>query len=111
MPDDTVCPNCGTDDHVTGERDGDLIQLSCSACNTRWARDPSPRCPTCGGADMELVPQAVVEKSRGTQLSISFINMVPLCRVCDATAIATQRQTNVPLAAAESPVLDPETDT
>ncbi len=52
-------------------------------------RDLAPSCPTCGGRDLETVPLAILEKSRGTQLSIVGTRPVTLCYVCDADALAT----------------------
>lgn len=103
MADDLVCPTCGTDDHLTGERRDELIHLTCSGCGLEWDRDPSPRCPTCGSDEVEGVAQAVWEKSRGSQLSISSIRVVHLCRHCDAALIARQRRTNSPLPPDENP--------
>ena len=33
-----VCPNCGVDDHLSGERDGELIRITCSDCDLVWDR-------------------------------------------------------------------------
>jgi len=78
-----VCPRCGSDDDLTGEpvEDG-LIELTCEACLVSWTRDPRPRCPTCGGDDLYHVPQVIVEKSRGTQMSIQGIHVEYGCHRC-----------------------------
>lgn len=103
MSDDLLCPNCDSDDHLTGQPHGDLIRISCSACRLEWDRDPAPRCLTCGGSDVRAVPQAVVEKARGTQLSIIAMRAVYLCNTCDAELLRRQLQTNSPLPPDENP--------
>jgi hypothetical protein len=100
---DILCPTCGTDDTITGERHGDLIRLTCATCGLVWDRDPSPRCATCGSTSVEGVAQAAWDKSRGTQLSVSYLKVVYLCTVCDADLLRRQRQTNSPLPPDEHP--------
>jgi len=103
MTDEIVCPSCGTDDHLSGESRGELIRITCAACRLEWDRDPSPRCRNCGSADVRAVPQAVVEKARGTQLSIIAMRAVYLCTTCDADLLRRQLQTNSPLPPEENP--------
>jgi hypothetical protein len=92
-----VCAVCGTDDHLRGTPiDGGLIELTCGACGTTSTRDPRPSCPTCGGHDMEAMPQVIVEKSRGTQMSIQGVHREFVCRVCDADRIAVKRDVHLP---------------
>ncbi len=79
-----VCPRCGSDDDLTGEPVGDgTIRLTCAACRIEWTRDPRPRCPRCGGDDLYHRPQVIVEKSRGTQMSIQGIHVEYGCYDCD----------------------------
>ena len=76
MATEIVCPSCGGDDDVSGvPLDDGRIELTCSACDIRWARDPRPRCPTCGGDDLYHRPQVILEKSRGSQMSIQGIHI------------------------------------
>lgn len=82
-----VCPSCGEAEELRGSRDGDLIIVTCERCGNRWERDPSPRCQTCGGADLRQVPLAIVEKSRGTQLSIVGTRTIHLCVTCDKATL------------------------
>lgn len=103
MTTEILCPTCQTDDHITGTPNGELIRLTCAACDTSWDRDPSPRCPNCGSPDVEGVPQAAWDKSRGTQLSVSHIKIVYLCPSCDTELLRRQRQTNSPLPPDENP--------
>ena len=100
--DDLVCPACGSEELV-GERAGDLIHITCEDCATAWDRDPSPRCPTCGGDDLEGAIKAVVERSRGTQLSIVGTTVVHLCRACDAEVLTRYRIGRSPLMPADLP--------
>lgn len=87
-----VCPRCGEDDDLEGSRVDELIHIVCGACATEWDRDPQRRCPRCGAGDLYAVPIAIVEKSRGTQLSILSTRPQYLCWVCDRDLIDEQRQ-------------------
>jgi hypothetical protein len=80
---DIACPLCGEDDDLSGERTAETITVTCGSCGQSWERSLSPVCPTCGGADLVTVPTALLERSRGTQLSVVGIRMVQLCAVCD----------------------------
>lgn len=103
MSDDLVCPSCGTDDHLAGVRDGELIHIRCDACDLSWDRDLTPRCGTCGRDDVRSAAQAVWEKSRGTQLSIVSVRTVYLCPDCDAEKFARVRESNTPLPPDDNP--------
>ena len=81
------CPSCGEDDRLTGSRSGEVIRLVCEACGESCERDPSPRCATCRGNDLQAVVLAIVEKGRGTQLSVVGTRVVYLCRSCDEAVL------------------------
>ncbi len=81
------CPVCGEDEALDGRRGEATIAITCGSCGQQWERSLSPICPVCGGGDLEEVPVAIVEKSRGTQLSVVGIRVVPLCWVCDAGTV------------------------
>ncbi len=100
---DLVCPNCGTDDHLSGTPRGDLIRITCSACDLVWDRDPAPGCPTCGRTDVIPVPRAVWEKARGTQLSITSVRVESLCRDCDPDLLRIWWDSGRPLPPKENP--------
>ena len=34
--DELTCDTCGTDDHLRGERDGDVIHITCEGCGASW---------------------------------------------------------------------------
>jgi hypothetical protein len=94
---DIACPVCGTDEHLRGTPGpGDTIELSCACCGTSWTRDTRPSCPTCGGHDMEAAPRVIVEKSRGSQMSIQGIQREFLCRTCDADRLRARRDGHLP---------------
>ena len=82
---DVACPACGESDDLAGRGDGDGgIELTCGACGTRWVRHDQDRCDRCGSTDLQTVPLAIVERSRGTQLSVVGTRPVTLCSECDA---------------------------
>jgi len=92
-----VCTECGVDDHLRGtRREDDLIELHCDACDITFTRDPRPSCPKCGGFEMEAMPKVLVEKSRGTQMSIQGIQREFVCRICDESQIREQRDGHLP---------------
>ena len=99
------CPACGEADELRGERREGLIALVCEVCEAEWIRDPgaAPTCERCGGDDMREAVQALVEKSRGTQLSIQSFRQVWLCPTCDATRYDTYKISNRPLPPDELP--------
>jgi transposase-like protein len=105
--DELVCPACHTDDHLSGERHGELIRITCTACDLTWDRDPARHvCPTCGRDDVRAVAQPYVEKARGTQLSITAMRIVYLCHACDADVLRSQLQSNTGLPPRENPATD-----
>ncbi len=53
---------------------------------------------------MRAALRSIVDKSRGTQLSIQSMQVVHLCRTCDADELAVWNRSNTPLAPAELPV-------
>lgn len=100
---DIRCPTCGEDEALIGSRDGEAILVTCESCDTTWQRDLTQRCPRCGSEDVREAVQAVVEKSRGTQLSMTSLNQVWLCPDCDPELMATWLVSNRPLPPDELP--------
>ena len=102
------CPQCGEEEnlsgHISGEPGEEVIEVSCGACGFSWVRDRTPTCPTCSSTDLRQAARSIVEKSRGTQLSIQSIEVIYLCPVCDAADLATWNQSNTPLRPREMPV-------
>lgn len=84
---DIVCPDCGESEALHGDRSDGAIRLVCESCGRRWERDLRPSCRTCGGFDMQQVPLAILEKGRGTQLSVVGTRPIQLCSVCDAETL------------------------
>jgi Zn ribbon nucleic-acid-binding protein len=106
---DITCPNCEESDDLRGERSDRVVHITCGACGQTWDRDLAPRCEQCGGGDLEAVVQAVVERSRGTQLSIVGTRVVHLCTACDAETLARyHRNRPNPLMPSELPTVGPE---
>jgi hypothetical protein len=65
-----------------------VITVTCEQCGFEWVRDPSrPVCDRCGADDMVSAPRALVQKSRGTQLSVLATTTMHFCRSCDADAL------------------------
>lgn len=81
---DITCPNCNTDEHLTGDRQDAIIVITCGQCGLSWERPAAPYCPTCGSTDVVAQPVPLIERSRGTQRSITAMHIETLCRVCDA---------------------------
>lgn len=85
---DIACPACGERDDLSGHDVDDERLLECGACEARWTRSSGTRCERCGSSDLQVVPLAIVERSRGTQLSVVGTRPVSLCSVCDASTLA-----------------------
>jgi len=86
---DIACPQCGETEALRGSRRDDVISLKCESCGHRWNRDLSPSCSRCSGTDMQAVPLAILEKGRGTQLSVVGTRTIHLCSDCDAATLRT----------------------
>jgi ribosomal protein L37AE/L43A len=84
---DIACPQCGETESLRGTRSQDGIALLCEACGHAWNRDLTPSCKQCGSTDMQAVPLAILEKGRGTQLSVVGTRTIHLCSICDAPAL------------------------
>lgn len=102
------CPVCGEADDLSGARRDETITLTCGRCGQTWDRPTTPVCPACRGTDLQAVPLAIVEKSRGTQLSVVGIRIVHLCGQCDADDIRRWQDNRPnPLLPKELPTVDP----
>lgn len=84
---DVVCPSCGEDDDLSGVPVDGGVELTCGSCGMAWIRNPRSRCDRCGGSDLQIVPLAIVERSRGTQLSVVGTRPIALCSSCDAETL------------------------
>lgn len=79
-----ICPRCESDDALSGQPlESGTIKLTCDDCKITWERDPRPKCPKCGGDDLYHVPHVILEKSRGTQMSVQGIHVEYGCWACD----------------------------
>jgi predicted RNA-binding Zn-ribbon protein involved in translation (DUF1610 family) len=106
---DVRCPQCGEEEELSGRRVRGAILLTCHSCGYDGPRVARRRCPTCGGDDVVERPKALVERSRGTQLSVVGYTTVALCRSCDADALAAALAHGGAVMPAELPTVDPET--
>ena len=106
---DVRCPQCGEQDELSGRRvDGEIV-LTCERCGYEGPRLARRTCPTCGGDDVVERPKALVERSRGTQLSVVGYTTVGLCRQCDADALAAALAHGGAVLPDELPTVDPDT--
>ena len=103
--DDLAYPACGETEELLGQRQGEMIEVTCEPCGRQWERDPNaiPFCDRCEGDDMEGAVKAIVEKSRGSQLSIVATQVVYLCRQCDEKVLSSYRIGRSPLMPDELP--------
>ncbi|MCP3991217.1 MAG: hypothetical protein GY724_19235 [Actinomycetia bacterium] len=101
---DLVCAQCGEDDDLRGQQDGDAITITCQQCGLVWDRDLSPRCGRCGSTEVRPAFQSILEKSRGTQLSMQSVRLIHLCPDCDADRLGAYLRSNTPLPPDELPV-------
>lgn len=85
---DVLCPGCGEREKLSGARRGDEITVDCETCGEHWVRKLAPRCDRCDSDDLQTVPLAILERSRGTQLSVVGTRPIRLCSVCDAGTLA-----------------------
>lgn len=98
---------CGETENLSGDRQDDVITITCGNCRQSWERPTRPVCKKCEGTQMQPVPHAIVEKSRGTQLSVVGIRIVHLCAACDADDIKRwQRNRPNPLLPEQLPNMD-----
>ncbi|MGI9621465.1 MAG: hypothetical protein ACR2PK_01415 [Acidimicrobiales bacterium] len=98
-----ACPRCGEEEDLRGTNTDGVISVTCGSCDLTWDRDVQPRCPTCSSTDVRPAFEAVVEKSRGTQLSMQSARLVHLCPTCDAARLADYHRTNSPMMPSELP--------
>jgi len=99
-----TCPHCDEDENLQGDNVDGTITITCGECGAVWERDFTPRCPTCGRTDVRDALQAILDKSRGTQLSIQSLKVVWLCPGCDAAKLRSYLDSNVALPPDEMPV-------
>jgi Zn ribbon nucleic-acid-binding protein len=106
---DVHCPSCGEQEELSGRRADGEILLTCHTCGYDGPRVATRRCQTCGGDDVIERPKALVERSRGTQLSVVGCSTTVLCRVCDADDVAAALAHGGAVLPKELPTVDPQT--
>jgi hypothetical protein len=102
---DVRCPQCGEDEELLGRRVDGEVFLTCESCGYDGPRVARRTCRTCGSDDVVDRPRAVVERSRGTQLSVVGYTTATLCKRCDADMLAHGGA----VMPDELPTVDPET--
>lgn len=105
---DIRCPSCGEQDDLAGRRVQGEVFLTCDRCGYDGPRVAQRTCPGCSGTDVLDLPKAVVERSRGTQLSVVGYSTVALCRTCDASTVAAALARGAVMPD-ELPTVDPQT--
>ena len=108
MSDTIACPACGETEELRGapldpDHPDDGVQITCQACGAGWDRTPGTRCERCGSTQIYDAPVAIVEKSRGSQLSILGTSTTPWCWHCDRDLIDAQRRSGTALMPDELP--------
>ncbi len=93
---DIECPECVTDEYLNGVRRGDVIVVACEACGLSWERPAAPHCDRCESTDVVAYPVPLIERSRGSQQSITAMHIETLCRVCDAERLADRGEGHLP---------------
>jgi predicted RNA-binding Zn-ribbon protein involved in translation (DUF1610 family) len=106
---DVRCPHCGEQEELSGRRVEGEILLTCHTCGYDGPRVARRRCPGCGGDDVVERPKALVERSRGTQLSVVGYTTAVLCRTCDAEDLAAALAHGSAILPKELPTVDPQT--
>ena len=101
---DLVCAQCGEDEELRGVQVDGAITITCQRCGLIWDRDLSPRCKDCGSTDVRPAFQAILEKSRGTQLSMQSVRLIHLCPHCDPDQLRAYLRSNTPIPPDELPV-------
>ncbi|MFT5202824.1 MAG: hypothetical protein ACI9C1_002219 [Candidatus Aldehydirespiratoraceae bacterium] len=102
-----TCPHCAEDENLEGANVDGTITITCGECGAIWDRDMTPRCDKCGSTDVREALQAILDKSRGTQLSIQSMKVVWLCPECDPDTLRRYLDSNTPLPPDVMPV-DPK---
>jgi len=92
-----TCPHCDEDENLDGSTVDGTITITCGECGAVWERDMTPRCVTCGNTEVREALQAILDKSRGTQLSIQSMKVVWLCPHCDPEKLRRYLDSNVAL--------------
>lgn len=81
--DELTCPCCATEEHLSGQRAGDVIHITCTRCGLTWDRDTSPRCASCGDTDVRTITEpASSRRPVAPQLSIVGVTTRYLCSTC-----------------------------
>ena len=101
------CPHCGEDERLRGDKNVsnkfEHIAVVCESCGFSWTRDLTPRCMICGSVEVRPALRSIVQKSRGTQLSIESLSVEYLCPSCNSRELEAWNKSNTPLPPTELP--------
>lgn len=92
-----ICQRCGEDEELNGKKVGDEIFVECQSCGLVWSRNLLPSCRKCSSLDVHPAFEAVVLKSRGTQLSVESSKLIYLCSSCDIARLREYQRSNSPI--------------
>lgn len=85
------CPDCGEDERLSGERQGDTIHVHCEACGTRWRRDVGRKCRYCGSQNLRYTPIPLWSSGRGTMQTPAGERESYACEDCGGSDV-TRRE-------------------
>ncbi len=92
-----VCKQCNESEELEGFTENNQISVRCLKCGLTWVRDLTPKCPKCGSSNVRPAFEAIVSKSRGTQLSVQSSKLIYLCESCDASRLKDYQTRNSPI--------------
>ncbi|MBB33167.1 MAG: hypothetical protein CL455_05905 [Acidimicrobiaceae bacterium] len=92
-----VCKQCNESEELEGFTENNQISVRCLNCGLTWVRDLTPKCKICDSSNVRPAFEAIVSKSRGTQLSVQSSKLIYLCVDCDASRLKDYQKRNSPL--------------
>jgi len=92
-----MCKRCHESDDLEGFSENDQISVRCLKCGLTWVRDLTPKCLKCDSVKVRPAFEAIVSKSRGTQLSVQSSKLIYLCEDCDASRLKDYQIRNSPI--------------
>ena len=92
-----ACQRCSESENLEGLSTDDGISVRCLECGLTWTRDLTPKCITCKSERVRPAFEAIVAKSRGTQLSVESSKLIFLCEVCDESRLKEYQSSNSPI--------------
>ena len=100
-----VCQQCNESEDLQGYTEDNQIFVKCLKCSHTWVRDLTPLCPKCQSNNVHPAFEAIVTKSRGTQLSVESSKIIYLCEKCDFSRLRDYQKRNSPIMPKDLPTL------